>query len=115
MSQAKSSLAHVEQEGPACDAALRRAFDLLGKRWSGLVIGVLGRGPLGFAELRRGIGPITDSVLSDRLAELAEAGLVERSGTETRPPGVRYGLTPAGKALLPILEAVAAWSADHLG
>jgi DNA-binding HxlR family transcriptional regulator len=65
---------------------------------------------MGFAELRRGVGAITDSVLSDRLAELADGGLVERTVTDTRPPGVTYSLTPAGADLLPILHQLAAWA-----
>jgi DNA-binding HxlR family transcriptional regulator len=113
MAKAKP-LSRLEHDAPACEAALGRAFGLLGKRWNGLVVAVLGTGPLGFAELRRGIGAISDSVLSDRLAELAEAGLIERCVTDARPPGVQYGLTPAGKALLPILEQIATWAGDHL-
>ena len=50
-----------------CDGGIRRAFDFLGKRWNGVILGTLSGGPLGFAELRRGVGTITDSVLSDRL------------------------------------------------
>src|SRR5215831_1142827 len=94
----------LQDDAPACEAVLGRAFDLLGKRWNGLVVAVLSERPLGFAELRRRIGTISDSVLSDRLAELAEAGLIERSVTDGRPPGVQYGLLPAGKALVPVLE-----------
>ncbi len=107
-------LGHLGHDASRCEAALGRAFGLLGKRWNGLVIAMVGRGPIGFAELRRRIGAISDSVLSDRLAELAEAGLVERRVTDTRPPGVQYGLTPAGEALLPILEQIAVWAGDHL-
>jgi DNA-binding HxlR family transcriptional regulator len=98
----------------ACDAALYRAFGLLGKRWNGLIVSVLDHGPMGFADVRRRIGAISDSVLSDRLAELAEAGVIDRSVTDTRPPGVQYGLTPAGRALIPILEQAAAWADEHL-
>jgi DNA-binding HxlR family transcriptional regulator len=104
----------LEHDAPICDAALRRAFGLLGKRWNGLVVAVLGGGPVGFADLRRRIGPISDSVLSDRLTELAEAGLVARCVTDSRPPGVQYGLTPAGAALVPVLEQIATWAGDHL-
>ena len=71
-------------------------------------------GPVGFAELRRGVGSITDSVLSDRLSELAVGGLIDRTVTDTRPPGVTYALTPAGAALLPILHELAAWADQHL-
>jgi DNA-binding HxlR family transcriptional regulator len=114
MARGSRALAHAGTDGPACDAALGMAFGLLGKRWNGLVLGVLSGGPTGFADLRRGIGPITDSVLSDRLSELVEAGLVERSVTDTRPPGVTYGLTKAGRGLVPILEQLAQWAGVNL-
>lgn len=110
----EKSLSILEHNVPACEAALGRAFGLLGKRWNGLLLAVLGQGPMGFSDLRRRIGAISDSVLSDRLAELAEAGLIERSVSDTRPPGVMYELTPAGEALVPILEQVAAWARGHL-
>jgi DNA-binding HxlR family transcriptional regulator len=106
--------AHVEHDGPACEAALGVAFDLLGKRWNGLLLGVLSEGPSGFADLRRKIGPITDSMLSDRLAELTAAGLVTRRVTDSRPPGVSYELTAAGAAIIPVLDQLAAWAANHL-
>ena len=54
-------------------------------------------------------------MLSDRLTELGEAGLVERSVTDTRPPGVSYGLTDSGRALVPILEQLADWASSNLG
>jgi DNA-binding HxlR family transcriptional regulator len=97
-------------EPAACEAGLIRAFDVLGKRWSGIILGTLSSGPMGFAELRRGVGAITDSVLSDRLSELADGGLVERTVTDTRPPGVTYSLSAAGSDLLPILHQLAAWA-----
>jgi DNA-binding HxlR family transcriptional regulator len=112
MSSSKPSLA--DYNPLTCDAALSRAFGLLGKRWNGLIVAVLREGPLGFADVRRRIGAISDSVLSDRLAELAEAGVLTRCVTDTRPPGVHYGLTPAGEALVPILDQVGAWANEHL-
>ncbi len=97
-----------------CDGALVAAFGLLGKRWNGLILGTLAPDGAGFAELRRSIGSITDSVLSDRLSELSHAGLVERTVTDTRPPGVSYRLTAAGAALQPILSQLAGWASEHL-
>jgi DNA-binding HxlR family transcriptional regulator len=97
-----------------CDAALAAAFGVLGKRWNGIVVGTLATGSAGFAELRRAIGGITDSMLSDRLTELSDAGIVERTVTHTRPPGVSYRLTAAGQALLPILDQLAGWADEHL-
>ena len=79
-----------------------------------MILESLRPGPAGFAELRRALGTITDSVLSDRLSELAGAGLVRRSVTDTRPPGVSYALTESGGALLPVLEQLAQWASGHL-
>jgi DNA-binding HxlR family transcriptional regulator len=53
-------------------------------------------------------------VLSDRLTELAGVGLVERTVADTRPPTVRYELTPAGVSLLPVLDQLAGWAAGNL-
>ena len=100
--------------GPICDVGVRRAFDFLGKRWNGVIIGSLSEGPLGYAGLRRSVGSITDSVLSDRLSELTRAGLVERIVTDTRPPGVSYQLSAAGRELLPILHQLGVWAAENL-
>jgi DNA-binding HxlR family transcriptional regulator len=109
---------HVAAEAVAglqiCDAGVARAFDFLGKRWNGVILGALSKGALGFADLRRGVGSITDSVLSDRLAELTRAGLVQRTVTDTRPPGVVYQLSSTGTELLPILHQLGQWASTHL-
>jgi DNA-binding HxlR family transcriptional regulator len=97
-----------------CDAALVRAVDLLGKRWNALILDVLRGGPRGFSSVRRAVGPITDSVLSDRLNELAGAGVVERLETGDRPARITYALTERGTALMPTLEGLARWAADNL-
>jgi DNA-binding HxlR family transcriptional regulator len=98
----------------SCDAGLARAFEFLGKRWNGVILGTLSSRPAGFAELRRGVGAITDSVLSDRLSELAEAGLVLRSVSDGKPPGVTYELSGAGRALLPALDELSRWATQNL-
>ncbi|GAA2840071.1 winged helix-turn-helix transcriptional regulator [Crossiella cryophila] len=98
----------------SCDGALVRVFGLLGKRWNGVIIGTLATGPAGFAELRRAIGGISDSMLSDRLTELAATGLVRREVRDGPPLSVSYHLSPRGTALLPALDALAKWAAEHL-
>jgi DNA-binding HxlR family transcriptional regulator len=96
-------------EPRACDAALARAFDFLGKRWNGMILGTLAHGPAGFAELRRGVGGISDSVLSERLTELARAGLVVRRVNDGPPVTVDYRLTPSGE-----LQELTTWARDNL-
>ncbi len=106
--------APVDHEPRTCDKALRRAFDFLGKRWSGILLGTLVQGPRGFAELKRNVAGISDSVLSERLNELSRAGLVERVVDPGPPIAVSYRVTPAGAALVPALEALTSWAADNL-
>jgi DNA-binding HxlR family transcriptional regulator len=96
------------------DAALVRAFDLLGRRWTGVVLGTLSGGPTGFRALARSVEGISDSMLSDRLAALTNAGLVRRTVDEGPPVSVAYELTDAGRALLPALEEISRWAEEHL-
>jgi DNA-binding HxlR family transcriptional regulator len=96
------------------DAALARAFEFLGKRWNGVVLGNLAEGPAGFRELSRAIGGISDSVLSDRLSDLADAGLISRTVDEGPPLAVSYALTDRGRALIPALEQISLWAQEHL-
>jgi DNA-binding HxlR family transcriptional regulator len=97
-----------------CDAALSHAFGILGKRWNGMILGSLIEAPGGFAELRRGLGGISDSVLSDRLSELTAAGVVLREVDPGPPVAVRYRLTEAGEALAPVLNDLMTWAREHL-
>ena len=97
-----------------CDRALARAFGFLGKRWNGVLLGALMQSPGGFAELKRAVGGISDSVLSERLSELAKAGLVQRTVEPGPPISVRYELTASGKALLPALNELTTWARDNL-
>lgn len=102
------------QDCVAADASLVLAFDLLGKRWTGVLLGTLRDGPVGFRALARAVPGISDSVLSDRLGELTEAGLVARTVAEGPPVSVTYSLTEAGRALLPALEQIRRWAERHL-
>ena len=105
----------AQAHGPRCDAGLSAAFAILGKRWNGVILGVLVEDDAGFADLRRGLsGAISDSVLSARLCELAQFGLVERVVIDGPPLAVRYSLTEAGRALVPTLEALGEWARTHL-
>ena len=105
----------VEEHQPrTCDAALARAFGFLGKRWNGVLLGTLIEGPAGFAELKRAVAGISDSVLSERLTELCAADLVQRRVDAGPPVAVTYTVTEAGWALLPALEALASWARQNL-
>ncbi|MGX6604604.1 winged helix-turn-helix transcriptional regulator [Micromonosporaceae bacterium Da 78-11] len=96
------------------DASLARAFVFLGRRWNAAVLGALHDDPAGFRELSRSIDGISDSVLSNRLSSLTEAGLLSRTVDEGPPVSVAYALTDAGRALMPALHEISRWAALHL-
>jgi DNA-binding HxlR family transcriptional regulator len=102
------------EECARADAALVRAFDLLGRRWTGVLLGTLSGGPAGFRAISRAVEGISDSVLSGRLTELCNVGLATRTVDEGPPISVAYELTDAGRALLPALEQITRWAEQHL-
>ena len=98
---------------PAADS-LARAFKFLGKRWNAVVLGHLSNGPAGFRELARALDGISDSVLSDRLADLTQGGLITRTVIAGPPVAISYALTERGRALMPALEQIAIWADENL-
>ncbi len=107
-------MAQAETEVQMCDAAVTLAFSVLGKRWNGMLVSTLGAGPTPFVALRRAVTGISDAVLSDRLSELGQAGLVVRTVDEGPPVTVSYSLTDSGKGLLPILDQLGQWASANL-
>jgi DNA-binding HxlR family transcriptional regulator len=105
---------HNEAACRQVDVGLTLVFQLFGKRWTGLIVAALLRGPVHFTELRRAISGISERMLSDRLAELGRAGLVVREVDEGPPLRVAYRLTEAGAALEPALLELGRWAEKHL-
>lgn len=90
--------------------AIAQALDVVGERWSLLIVReLLIRGPSRYTDLRFGLPGIATNLLADRLRELEEAGVVER---EDAPPPVAttlFKLTDRGKELQPVLQALGRW------
>ena len=103
----------ADQCQPAAEH-LARAFGFLGKRWNAVILGHLSHGPAGFRDLSRGTGGISDSVLSERLSDLAAGGLVTRTVVGGPPVTVTYQLTERGLALMPALDQIARWARENL-
>src|ERR1700722_15641062 len=99
---------------PSRCQALTPVFALLGKRWTGLIIGTLMQGPTRFAELCRRVPGVSERMVSGRLNELIVAGLVERRVLAGPPVGVEYRLTDSGEALRPALNELGCWATEHL-
>jgi len=90
--------------GQFCPVA--KAMELLDERWTMLVVRELVSGSRHFNELRRGVPKMSPALLSKRLRTLTRAGVVERYEDGNR---VTYVLTPAGRELAPIVQALGAW------
>jgi DNA-binding HxlR family transcriptional regulator len=85
---------------------LARAAEILGERWTLLVLRELACGPQRYSDLRRRLPGVSSSVLSDRLARLEERGLVVRQEHPPPTPATLYALTEAGEAARPALHAL---------
>jgi DNA-binding HxlR family transcriptional regulator len=105
------SLGHICDTDKARD--VRQTFDLVGDKWSLIVIILLERGTRRFMELRRAIGPISQRMLTRTLRQLEQDGLVERTVYPTVPPRVDYSLTPLGQTMLEAVQPLARWAIDH--
>ena len=86
------------------------AIQLLGKRWTGLLLDALMEGPQRFCELTATVEGLSDRVLSDRLRELEVEVVVERIVYPQIPVRVEYKLTEKGLALKPVVEAIHEWA-----
>lgn len=87
-----------------------RAIELVGRRWTGAIVFVLLRSRCRFATLRAAIPDITDRMLSERLRELEQEGVVERTVVPDTPVRVEYSLTKKGRALGAVVDAMVDWS-----
>lgn len=90
-----------------CPVAM--ASEVLGSRWTLVLLRELIAGSTRFNELRRGVPRMSPTLLSKRLSELEEAGIVRREPIPNEPGHVAYALTPAGRDLRPVVEAVGLW------
>jgi DNA-binding HxlR family transcriptional regulator len=83
---------------------VRRAADLLERRWTISVLYASLEGAARFNEFRDALGRVPPATLTARLTELVDAGLLERRVLDTRPPAVEYRLTARGKRFEPALR-----------
>ncbi len=86
------------------------AIQLLGKRWTGLILDALMGGPRRFCELTATVEGLSDRVLSDRLRELELEGVIERVVYPQIPVRVEYRLTEKGRDLKPVVDAIHIWA-----
>ncbi|MVO99633.1 MULTISPECIES: winged helix-turn-helix transcriptional regulator [Paenibacillus] len=86
------------------------AFELLGKRWTGLIIRVLLTGPKRFKDISDLIPSMSDRMLSERFKELESAEILIRHVYPETPVRIEYELTEKGKGLEPVMDELQKWA-----
>jgi len=102
------------EHAPALCTRFHYASELIGRKWTGSIIFMLLQQTYRFATLRAAIPDITDRMLSERLHELEQEGLVERSVVPETPVRVEYSLTKKGKGLAAAMDAIANWAEKYV-
>lgn len=92
----------------------QQAIELIGKRWTGVIIMALLDGPRRFSEIAEWLDGASDRMLSERLKELEATGLLERCVYPETPVRIEYRLTEKGKALTPVIDAIQQWGSEWL-
>ncbi|GAA4572697.1 winged helix-turn-helix transcriptional regulator [Planotetraspora kaengkrachanensis] len=92
---------------------IREVLDLVGDKWSVLIIGTLADGPARYSELAAAIPGVSQRMLTLTLKHLQRYGLLARTAYPEVPPRVEYRLTVLGRSLLSTVLALAEWSADN--
>ncbi|MGL6208629.1 MAG: winged helix-turn-helix transcriptional regulator [Paracoccaceae bacterium] len=91
---------------PKC--ALSECMAFIGGAWTPNILWYLATGPRRFSELRTDIPLVSAKVLTQRLRELEERGVLSRTVIDTSPPSVEYALTDLGQEFLPAIHAIVA-------
>src|SRR6201984_2050936 len=86
---------------------------IVGGRCKGAILEQLVQGAKPFSELKRSISGITQRTLAQQLRDLQSTGIVDRAVYPDRPPRVVYTVTPLGKSLRPLLDAMCHWGKSH--
>ena len=103
--EATEPIAH----GPVC-GIFHGAIELIGRRWTGAILFALGQSSRRFSDFHAAIPDISDRLLSERLKELEDAGVIAREVGAGRPVQVTYRMTAKGMELQPIMQAVGEWA-----
>ena len=92
----------------------REVMDLIGDKWSMMILQTLCHRQLRYSEIYRGINGISQKMLTSTLRQLERDGIVKRTVHPVVPPKVEYELTALGHSVFDIIDALRAWSIEHL-
>ena len=101
----------TKKELPACP--VETTLTMISDKWKVLILRDLLTGTKRFGELKKSLTGVSQKVLTSQLWEMEENGLVERKAYPEVPPRVEYSLTPLGRSLQPIMDAMRVWGEQY--
>ena len=96
------------------DCPLAKTLEVIGDRWSLIIIRDLALGVKTYSELENNPEKITTNILANRLKKLTTFSIVEKTLYQERPKRYTYGLTHKGKCLIPVLLELVKWGEEHI-
>ena len=91
------------------EGCIASAMEIIGNKWTALILRDLSEGSKRFSELEKSVGHINPRTLSQRLDDLESHDIITKKSYAEVPPRIEYTLTPKGQDLLPVLKAMSAW------
>lgn len=91
------------------DGCIASAMEIIGNKWTALILRDLTDGPKRFSELERSLDGISPRTLSQRLEDLATHKIITKQAYAEVPPRTEYSLTQKGEDLVPVLQQMANW------
>lgn len=104
----------IKMERPPMCARFEKAIEILSKRWVALIVYTLLPGPLRYSDIDKSLPNLSGKVLSERLKELEQEGIIRREVYPEIPVRIEYSLTAKGRALSPLLNDISKWANEWL-
>lgn len=113
--ESTTNLSDVTQPLEPRIGCIAAAMEVIGNKWTALILRDLAAGPKRFGELERSLDGISPRTLSQRLDDLEKFAIVTRKSFAEMPPRCEYSLTDKGHDLVPILKQMAVWGEKYAG
>ena len=95
------------------EGCIASAMEIIGNKWTALILRDLVAGPKRFSELEKSVGSINPRTLSQRLDDLEQHDIISKATTPDSPSRPEYSLTSKGEDLIPVLQQMAAWGTKY--
>ena len=104
----------MKHQATLFNCPVEATLSLIGGKYKPVILWHLRENPLHYMELQRRVSQATPKMLSQQLHDLERCGMIRRDVIPEKPPRTVYSLTPFGKSILPVLDAMCQWGASYM-